>query len=161
MTCWSQLNSRSRSIWRFSAKKAGFQKKKERKSKAKRHETELKEIRIRTPKIGQHDLQIKVGHARDFLERGDRVRFTLRFRGREVVHKDLGQEILAAVGEGLSDVARVEENAHMDRRAMTMVLVPLNRGKPAKRAKPRPAAAGEQAAAAAEAEPPAAAPPAT
>ena len=42
------------------------------------------QIRIKTPKIGDHDLQIKVGHAREFLQRGDRVQFTLRFRGREV-----------------------------------------------------------------------------
>ncbi len=57
------------------------QRKKERKSKTHRHEIELKEIRIKTPKIGQHDLKIKVDHARGFLSRGDRVQFVLRFRG--------------------------------------------------------------------------------
>ncbi|MHC4985090.1 MAG: translation initiation factor IF-3, partial [Planctomycetota bacterium] len=60
------------------------QSKKQRKSRAHRHEVELKEIRIKTPKIDVHDLMIKVQHARDFLERGDRVQFTLRFRGREL-----------------------------------------------------------------------------
>ena len=57
------------------------QKKKERKARASRHETELKEVRVRTPKISKHDLEIKINHARAFLMRGDRVQFTLRFRG--------------------------------------------------------------------------------
>ena len=57
------------------------QRKKERKSRTRRHETEMKEIRIRTPKIGEHDLEIKIVHARQFLIRGDRVQFLLRFRG--------------------------------------------------------------------------------
>ncbi|KPK86211.1 MAG: hypothetical protein AMJ81_01830 [Phycisphaerae bacterium SM23_33] len=105
------------------------QKKKERKAKARRHATELKEIRIRTPKISRHDLQIKVSRAREFLQRGDRVRFTLRFRGREMAHTDLGQEILAATAASLADIAKVEEGLHMDRRAATMLLVPVVKSK--------------------------------
>ena len=65
--------------------------KKERQAKAHRHETELKEVRIRTPKIDTHDLMIKVERARGFLLRGDRVQFSLRFRGRELAHIDEGQ----------------------------------------------------------------------
>ncbi len=73
------------------------QRKKEQKAKAHRHETELKEIRIRTPKIGEHDLLIKVGRAREFLQRGDRVQFSLRFRSRELAHIDVGVEVFQRI----------------------------------------------------------------
>jgi translation initiation factor IF-3 len=103
------------------------QRKKEQKSKAKRHETELKQIRIRTPKIGEHDLGIKVGHARDFLERGDRVQFSLRFRGRELAHIDEGQRVFERIKDTLSDVAKVEVNYRREGRRITMTLAPLGR----------------------------------
>ncbi len=98
------------------------QQKKEQKAKAKRHETELKEIRIRTPKIGRHDLEIKINRAREFLERGDRVQFTLRFRGRELAHVDMGQEIFERIKEQLADVSKVERNYRREGRRITMVL---------------------------------------
>jgi translation initiation factor IF-3 len=97
-------------------------KKKDRKAKAQRHEVEMKEVRIRTPKIGRHDLEIKVNHAREFLERGDRVQFTLRFRGREMAHQDLGREILNSVKAALEDVAKVERDFRMEGRRLSMVL---------------------------------------
>ena len=123
-----------------------LQKKKERQAKARRHETELKEIRIRTPKIGPHDLDIKVRRAREFLERGDRVQFTLRFRGREMAHVDLGRNVLMTVHAALADVAKIERDIRMEGRAMSMVLAPLAKPKPARQAKP-PAAAVESPAA--------------
>ena len=100
------------------------QKKKERKSKAHRHETELKEIRIKTPKIGDHDLGIKVKHAREFLERGDRVQFSLRFRGRELAHIDEGQKIFQRIQELLSDIAKVDQGFRREGRRITMTLAP-------------------------------------
>ena len=116
------------------------QKKKERQAKAHRHETELKTIRIRTPKIGAHDLQIKVDHARDFLERGDRVQFTLRFRGREMAHVDLGRDVLNGVKEALADVSKVEQDFRFERRSLNMVLASTIKPKDDAKARPKPAA---------------------
>ena len=101
------------------------QRKREQKSKAARHESELKQLRIRTPKIGAHDLEIKVNHARDFLERGDRVQFTLRFRGRELAHIDEGRNVFEKIKEILEDVAKVVQNYRFEGRRLTMTLAPL------------------------------------
>lgn len=98
--------------------------KKERKSKAHRHEIELKEVRIRTPKIGEHDLMIKVNHAREFLERGDRVQFSLRFRGRELAHIDEGRAVFNRIVEELSDCAKVDRNQRFEGRRLSMLLLP-------------------------------------
>ncbi len=100
------------------------QKKKDQKSKAKRHDTELKEVRIRTPKIGQHDLDIKVNRAKTFLERGDRVQFTLRFRGRELAHIDEGRRIFEEIKETLVEVSKVDQNYRFEGRRLTMTLAP-------------------------------------
>ena len=100
------------------------QKKKDQKSKAKRHDTELKEVRIRTPKIGQHDLDIKVNRAKDFLERGDRVQFTLRFRGRELAHIDEGRRIFEEIKESLGEISKVIQNYRFEGRRLTMTLAP-------------------------------------
>ncbi len=97
-------------------------KKKQHKAKSHRHEVEMKEVRIKTPKIGRHDLEIKVNRARGFLQRGDRVQFTLRFRGREMAHQDLGREILNSIKAALEDVAKVERDFRMEGRRLTMVL---------------------------------------
>ncbi|MBN1554589.1 MAG: translation initiation factor IF-3 [Phycisphaerae bacterium] len=98
--------------------------KKERKSKAHRHEIELKEVRIKTPKIGDHDLMIKVNHAREFLERGDRVQFSLRFRGRELAHIDEGRGVFEKIVEALSDVAKVDRSQRFEGRRLSMLLLP-------------------------------------
>ena len=98
------------------------QRKKEQKSKSKRHETELKEIRIKTPKIGDHDLEIKIGHARDFLGRGDRVQFTLRFRGRELAHIDEGARIFQHIKGQLAELAKVDQDFRREGNRITMVL---------------------------------------
>lgn len=107
--------------WKYS------QRKKERKSKADRHDTELKEIRIKTPKIGEHDLVMKVNHARDFLSRGDRVQFTLRFRGRELAHREQGVKIFERIAEDLSDVAKIDQHMRREGRRITITLSPLGK----------------------------------
>ncbi len=136
------------------------QRKKEQKSKAHRHETELKEIRIKTPKIGDHDLGIKITHARDFLTRGDRVQFTLRFRGRELAHLDVGRGVFEHIKSSLSDIAKVEQDFRYEGKRITMMLAPGGAGK-----KAQPSAQGGAKAAPPAARPqapakPAAAPPA-
>ena len=97
-------------------------KKKQHKAKAQRREAEMKEVRIKTPKIGRHDLEIKIGRAREFLSRGDRVQFALRFRGREMAHQNLGREIFVSVKAALADVAKVEQDFRMEGRRLTMVV---------------------------------------
>lgn len=100
--------------------------KKQRHAKAHRHETELKEVRIRTPKIDKHDLMIKVERARGFLLRGDRVQFSLRFRGRELAHIDEGQRIFGMIEEALQDCGKVDRNRREGRR-ITMLIAPLTK----------------------------------
>ena len=111
------------------------QRKKEQKSKAHRHDTELKEIRIRTPKIGEHDLGIKIKRARGFLERGDRVQFTLRFRGRELAHIDEGQKVFGNIQESLADISKVDQNYRREGRRITMTLAPAAKKPEAKAGK--------------------------
>ena len=128
------------------------QRKKEQKSKAHRHETELKEIRIKTPKIGDHDLEIKIQHARGFLMRGDRVQFTLRFRGRELAHLDEGKKVFAHVKEALSDVSKIDQDYRFEGKRLTMTLASTGKkAGPAKPASAKPAAPKAQAPAAAAA----------
>jgi len=120
--------------WKYS------QQKKEQKAKAKRHEAELKEIRIRTPRIGEHDLGIKINHAREFLERGDRVQFTLRFRGRELAHVDEGERVFEQIRACLADVSKIERGRRREGRQITMVLTSAGK-KPSKESAPHKAEA--------------------
>ena len=108
--------------WKYS------QRKREQKAKIHRHETELKEIRIRTPKIGQHDLMIKVNRAREFIERGDRVQFSLRFRSRELAHIDVGIEVFTRIKETLADCIKIERDCRREGRRITMMLGPIKKG---------------------------------
>jgi translation initiation factor IF-3 len=104
--------------WKYS------QRKKDQKSKGHRHESELKEVRIKTPKIGDHDLVIKIQHARGFLGRGDRVQFSLRFRGRELAHLDEGHRIFGRIKQELSDCSKVDQETRFEAKRITMTLAP-------------------------------------
>ena len=83
----------------------------------------LKEIRLR-PETDTHDLEIKVKHAREFLEKGHRVQFSVFFRGRQMLHKSHGYEILNKITEALQDLAKVERPSMMAGRRMTLLLTP-------------------------------------
>lgn len=87
------------------------------------HVATLKEIRLR-PETDTHDLEIKVKHAREFLEKGHKVQFTVFFRGRQMLHKEQGYEVLNRVTEVMEDVAKVERSSVMTGRRMTLLLVP-------------------------------------
>jgi translation initiation factor IF-3 len=104
--------------WRYQ------QQKKEDKSRASNRGGQLKEIKFRTVKIGDHDLMIKVNHAREFLKEGNKVQFTLQFRGREMAHQELGRDIMNKVKTELWPVSKVERDAKMEGRRMTLVLQP-------------------------------------
>jgi len=84
--------------------------------------TTLKEIRLR-PETDKHDLDVKLRHAREFLEKGHKVQFTVFFRGRQMLHKELGHAMLDQITQSLQDLANVERSAKMAGRRMTMLLV--------------------------------------
>jgi translation initiation factor IF-3 len=87
------------------------------------HAGTLKEIRLRL-ETDKHDLAIKVNHAREFLEKGHKVQFTLFFRGRQLLHQDLGYAVLDQVNQSLEDLAKVERPAKITGRRLTLLLVP-------------------------------------
>jgi translation initiation factor IF-3 len=88
-----------------------------------RHTAGLKEIRLR-PETDKHDLDIKVNHAREFLEKGHKVQFTVFFRGRQMLHREHGYAILDQITETLQELAKVERPTKMAGRRMTLLLVP-------------------------------------
>jgi len=92
-------------------------------SKTKSHATHIKEIRLH-PKTGQHDIEYRVKHAREFLARGDKVLVTVVFSGRELAHTETGEQQLARVAEQLADAAKIETTPKRDGRRMTMMLAP-------------------------------------
>lgn len=99
------------------------QARKARESKKKQHQVKVKEIKLR-PKIEEHDINFKAGHARRFLGEGNKVKLTMRFRGREMTHTELGQEVLEEFFEMVADLGEIEQQPVMEGRNMTMVLVP-------------------------------------
>jgi translation initiation factor IF-3 len=87
------------------------------------HSTVLKEIRLR-PETDKHDLDIKLNHAREFLQKGHKVQFTIIFRGRQMLHRDFGYRMLEQITESLQDAAKVEQPGRMAGKRMTLVVVP-------------------------------------
>lgn len=104
--------------WRYQ------QQKKEDKSRASNKGGQLKELKLKTVRIGDHDLMIKINHARDFLKEGNKVQFTLQFKGREMAHTELGRDLFRKIKEELFLVSKIERDAKMEGRRMTLVLQP-------------------------------------
>ena len=88
-----------------------------------RHTATLKEIRLR-PETDTRDLEIKLNHGREFLEKGHKVQFTVFFRGRQMLHRDHGYAMLERITESLQDLAKIERPARMSGRRMTLLIVP-------------------------------------
>lgn len=88
-----------------------------------RHSATLKEIRLR-PETDKHDLDMKLKHGREFLEKGHKLQFTMFFRGRQMLHRDRGYAMLEEITESLQDLAKIERPARMAHRRMTLLLVP-------------------------------------
>jgi translation initiation factor IF-3 len=97
--------------------------KKEREDKKNRKSQELKEVLFR-PKIGDHDYDFKVKHARRFLEDGNKVKLVVRFRGRESVHPETGKAVLDRVCKDTADLATIIQMAKFEGRIMTMLIGP-------------------------------------
>lgn len=99
------------------------QSKQEREARKKQKTITVKEIRI-TPTIDDHDLNVKIKASVRFLEDGDKVKATVRFRGREIAHANLGQDALQKLAEGVAEVGVVERPARIEGRNMIMILAP-------------------------------------
>jgi len=97
------------------------QSKKEKDAKKKQHVIQVKEIRLR-PKIEEHDFNFKTNHARKFLEKGNKVKATVLFRGRELSYKDAAKDLLHKMAEELEDIAKIEREPLMEGRMMIMYL---------------------------------------
>ncbi|WP_238988184.1 translation initiation factor IF-3 [Filibacter tadaridae] len=83
----------------------------------------LKEVRL-SPTIDDHDFQTKLRNAIKFLEKGDKVKCSIRFRGRAITHKEIGQRVLDRFAEACKDVSTVEQRPKMEGRSMFLVLAP-------------------------------------
>ena len=92
-------------------------------AKKKQHVIQLKEVKFR-PGIEEHDFETKTRNARRFLEEGNKVKVTLMFRGRQIAHPELGKLVVDRVSTDLADVAKVESEAKMEGKSMTMILTP-------------------------------------
>ncbi len=97
------------------------QRKRSKDSKKKQKVVHVKEIKFR-PAIDVHDYTHKVKHARSFIEKGDKVKFTVIFRGRQIVHKDLGFKIMDDVKRDMEDIAAIEKEPAMEGRNIIMIM---------------------------------------
>jgi len=104
--------------------KLKYQEQKKRNEARKKQKTiDVKEIKLR-PNIDTHDYDVKMRNARRFIDDGDKVKVTLRFRGREMAHQDLGAQVLERVRTELDEIAKVEQMPKMEGRQMVMVISP-------------------------------------
>jgi translation initiation factor IF-3 len=94
-----------------------------RQAKKKQHVIHLKEVKFR-PGIDEHDFETKTRHARRFLEEGNKVKVTLMFRGRQIAHPELGKQVVDRVAQELADLSKIESDARLEGKAMTMILTP-------------------------------------
>ena len=95
--------------------------KKERISKKNRHVIHVKEIKMRS-EISEHDFDFKIKHANEFLDRGDKVKFTLVFRGREILHREKGEAVLKRVAQTLEERALIEMDVRAEGRNLIMIM---------------------------------------
>jgi translation initiation factor IF-3 len=99
------------------------QTKKKQEAKKKQSTFQVKEIKIR-PKTGEHDLQTKIGHIRRFIEKKDKVKVTVLFRGREITLSQLGMGLLEQIVEETGEIAVVEQSPKFEGRTLVMLLAP-------------------------------------
>jgi translation initiation factor IF-3 len=107
--------------YKFQAQKKAAEARKKQKT------VEVKEIKMR-PNIDTHDYDVKMRAARRFLDEGDKVKMTLRFRGREMAHQEIGLQLLFRVRDDLTEMAKVEAEPKLEGRQMIMILAPAIKG---------------------------------
>jgi len=99
------------------------QQKKKNEAKKKQKVIEIKEIKVR-PNIDENDYQVKMRAMKSFIEEGDKVKVTLRFRGREMAHQEIGMRVLERIRTEMDPLTKVEQMPRMENRQMIMVLTP-------------------------------------
>ncbi len=99
------------------------QQRREREQRRQQRTSQTKEVRF-SPGIEEHDYQTKLRQSRRFIESGDKVRASVRFRGRAITHKDLGQDVLEDLIDDMSDIAQVDSRPRMEGRQMFVMLSP-------------------------------------
>jgi translation initiation factor IF-3 len=110
--------------------------KKEKESKKAQHQVKVKEIKVK-PNTDEHDLMTKLKHAREFIVKGNKVRITCMFRGREMMHPEFGERIVHRMCDDLADIASAESPPKMLGRNLSVVLAPGARKKPANHTPPQ------------------------
>ncbi|MBB65250.1 MAG: translation initiation factor IF-3 [Waddliaceae bacterium] len=108
--------------WRYALAK------KERENKKAQHQTKVKEVKLK-PNIDEHDFQVKAKRARSFLEKGNKVKVTCMFRGREMAHPEIGRRVVKKLCEDLADVSIPEAMPKQMGRFLTLVLAPVSQKK--------------------------------
>lgn len=93
-------------------------------AKKKQAKVVLKEIKFNSVRTGDHDFQFKTRHAREFLQNGWKVKTSVRFKGREMMHTDLGRKMLHRFADDLADVGEIEQSPRMETRTMYIILGP-------------------------------------
>mgnify|MGYP005636187863 FL=1 len=99
--------------------------KKEKEARKKQHNVQMKTVRIKTANISEHDMEYRLGHIREFIGKGNRVKVSMRFFGRQMAFKDRGRQVMQDVAEKLEDVAKVDQMPTMEGREMSMILRPV------------------------------------
>lgn len=99
------------------------QQKREKEQRKNQKTINVKEIRL-SPTIDDHDFNTKLRQGRGFVEKGDKVKVSIRFRGRAITHKDIGRDVLKRYAEGMDDISQIESKTQMEGRSMFMMLAP-------------------------------------
>lgn len=101
------------------------QEKKAKEARKKQQNVQMKGIRIAGANISEHDLEYRMGHIRTFIEKGNRVKVSVRFKGRQMAYQERGYHLLQALADKLEDVAVVDQRPKMEGREMSLILRPL------------------------------------
>jgi translation initiation factor IF-3 len=104
------------------------QQKRDKTQRKHQHNQQLKEVRLH-PRTDDHDVDFKTRHAREFLQEGHKVKFTVVFRGREITHQNIGRELLEGIIQSLVEDAKVDQPIRMDGRNMSTILAPETKKK--------------------------------
>lgn len=118
------------------------QAKREKEAKKNQHVIEVKEIRM-SPSIGENDFLVKLRNGQKFLQEGNRLKVTVRFRGREMAHTDLGRQLLERFAKECDEIAKLDKGAKLEGRLMTEFLSPKSQTPPKKQSKKQEEAAEE------------------
>ena len=99
--------------------------KKAKEARKKQHQVQMKGILLKSPNISSHDIEYRMGHIREFISHGNRVKVSMRFRGRQMAYRERGRDVLAGLAQELEDVAVLDQSPRMEGREMSIILRPI------------------------------------